>query len=125
MLGEVLEEGLARVIAGERGEPQDETLATYAGHFTDEECWLDWREPAATLLRRFVALNVVSPRARARIGGEAFQVLALRTVPGPATAPGTVLDRAGERLVVAAGDGAVEVRIRLLAAGTQTSRDRA
>jgi methionyl-tRNA formyltransferase len=116
LLAEVLEEGMARVVAGDWGEPQDEALATYAGPFTDDECWLDWHEPARVLQRRYAALNLLSLRARVRIGGESFQVLELRAAgAGPDRAsPGTVLDRSGDTLVVGAANGAVEVRVRPL-----------
>jgi methionyl-tRNA formyltransferase len=115
LLAEVLAEGTARAAAGEWGEPQDEALATYAGHFTDDECWLDWREPVDTLLRRYAALNLMSPKARARVDGEPFQVLLLRLDSRmDAASPGTVLDRSGNKLVIRAGDGAVEIWVRPL-----------
>jgi hypothetical protein len=41
MLAETLEEGAARAIAGEPGEPQDESTASYATAFTAAELVLD------------------------------------------------------------------------------------
>jgi methionyl-tRNA formyltransferase len=115
LLAEVIEEGTARVLAGELGDAQDEALASYAGPFTDDECWLDWHEPAATLQRRYAALNLMSPKARVRIDGEPFQVLQLRASSGVDHAsPGAVLDRSGDMMVIRAGDGAVEVRVQPL-----------
>jgi methionyl-tRNA formyltransferase len=115
LLAEVLEEGMARVLAGDWGEPQDEALASHAAHFTEDECWLDWREPAGTLQRRYAALNMLSPRARVHIDGVQFQLIELRADSRMDDAmPGAVLDRSGDTLVVRAGDGAVVVRVQPL-----------
>lgn len=112
MVALVLEEGIARAAAGEPGEEQDEAAATYAGPFTDEERVLDWTEPAETLQRRVAALNILEPLAVARVDGRTRPILDLRAAGEPAdAAPGTVLHRAGDVLLVATGDGAVEATL--------------
>lgn len=118
LLLEALEEGVARAVAGEPGEPQDESLASYAAPFTDDERRLDWDEPALTLQRRVAALNLTGPTARARLDGRERLVRDLRALPdrAPAVVPGSVLDRAGDVVVVRVGDGAVEATL-LPAAG--------
>jgi methionyl-tRNA formyltransferase len=45
---EALDEGIARAVAGEPGDPQDEALATYVAPFTLKERLLCWDEPALT-----------------------------------------------------------------------------
>ena len=114
LLALALDEGTRRAIAGEPGEPQDETLATYAGPFTEEERWLSWDEPALTVQRRAAALNILGPTARARIDGHPVLLLDVRARPGVGspTSPGTVLDRAGDLVTVRVADGAVEATAR-------------
>jgi methionyl-tRNA formyltransferase len=108
-----LEEATQRAIAGDPGTPQDDAQATYAAPFTDAECRLDLREPARTLQRRVMALNVPVPgRARAEIGGTSYAIVGLRPLSGEAGGePGTLLHRAGATLTVRAGDGPIEVQV--------------
>jgi methionyl-tRNA formyltransferase len=109
-----LDEGVARAVSGELGEPQDETLATYAAPFSEEERWLDWHEPSALLQRRVAALNLIVPTALARIDGEDLTIVSLRRRPGPppVVAPGTIIKRSGDHAVIRTGDGVVEVETR-------------
>ena len=122
VLDETLEAGTRRAIAGERGEPQDEALATYAASFTPEERRLDWSWPAALLRQRATALSLFHPEAEAEIAGHAYAVARVTPLPGPApaAAPGTVLERDGHRFVVAVGDGVVAVEV---AAKTAAAND--
>jgi methionyl-tRNA formyltransferase len=106
-----LEAGLAAAIRGEPGTPQDETQATYAGPFTEEECWLDWGLTRTTLQRRTVALNFDGPITRAMIDGQSHtieQVTPLRDQPTQSS-PGTVLGRGDGTFTLAVGDGVVLV----------------
>jgi methionyl-tRNA formyltransferase len=113
-----LETGVARAVAGEPGEPQDESLASYAAPFSEEEMWLTWNEPALTVQRRAAALNLVGPAARGRIDGESYLVWNVRARPAPTTvtAPGTVLMQAGDLFTIRVADGAVELLARRWAA---------
>jgi methionyl-tRNA formyltransferase len=115
--GRVWEEGIARGLAGEPGEPQDESQATYAAAFTDEERALDWNRPRALLQRQTTALNFFGPNARARLGGEIVLVERLDPLsdPRPDVPIGTVVTRDGETAIVAVGDGIVRVRVHPLA----------
>lgn len=109
-----VEEGLERTIAGEPGTPQDDTEATYAAPFTEAESWLDWTEPGRTLQRKTVALNFpAAVRARAEVAGKSWGVRRVRALAGSGRCgePGSLLDQAGSRLVVCAGDGPVEVEV--------------
>ena len=104
-------EGVARAIAGDPGTPQDHSKATYAAPFTDEECWLDWRETKYIAQRKATALNFLgAPLAKAQIGGAVFRVQQVRALAEPqAGSPGTVLDRTADEFIVAVADGAVRV----------------
>jgi methionyl-tRNA formyltransferase len=109
-----LEDGVPRIIAGERGEEQDEALATYAGVFTEEEHWLSWEEPGRTIQRRAAALNFGGPAARGRIDGDAYLVWQVEAHPGvgPNVPPGTLLDRNGDLVRLRVGDGMIEALTR-------------
>jgi methionyl-tRNA formyltransferase len=111
VLTATLEEGLAAAIDGAPGIPQDETLAHYAGPFTEAERWLDWHLPRSTLQRRAVVLNFDGPAARGVIGGEDYlieRVIPLResTADGPL---GTILERGEGTFTIMAADGPVLV----------------
>lgn len=111
VLAEALEAGARRALAGEWGKAQDESAATYAAPFTAEERLLDWRWPAAKLAQRALALSLFRPEAVGTIAGEpvAIRRVTVRRGPSPEVGPGTILERDGDRVVVAVGDGAVEV----------------
>ncbi len=109
-----LDEGVPRAVAGDEGDPQDDSLATYAAPFSDEERWLDWREPASRLQQRIAALNLAIPTARAKLGAETASIAALRPLPAtdaPSHAPGTIIERSASTAIVQAGDGLVEVMV--------------
>jgi methionyl-tRNA formyltransferase len=111
MFTETLEEGVARAVAGDPGEAQDERLATYAAPFTEEERWLDWQEPARTIQRKVAALNVIGAWARATIDGQAVPISQVRVHCGttPDVPIGTVIEREDGRYLIRVADGALEV----------------
>ena len=94
LMAATLEEGLARALAGEPGVPQDSSLATSAPPFTAEEKLLDLTEPAAVLVRKTAALNVMGVEARVSVDGTEAAVLSVSPVPGSSDAsPGAVVDK--------------------------------
>jgi methionyl-tRNA formyltransferase len=115
VLTATLEEGLAAAIDGAPGTPQDETLAHYAGPFTEAEHWLDWHLPRSMLQRRAVALNFDDPVARGMIAGDEYsvaRVTPLRTDTRQAP-PGTVLDRGAGTFTIMAADGPVLAEVAM------------
>ncbi|MDQ6832074.1 MAG: hypothetical protein M3008_01645 [Chloroflexota bacterium] len=110
LIERAIEEGTARAVAGEPGTPQDETLATYAAPFTEEEHWLDWAEFAQVLQRKAAALNLFHPAAKARLDGQEWVIERLtRADTRISAAPGIILERNDGEMVVAVGDGAVRI----------------
>lgn len=117
--GEALVEALDRLAAGTAEfTPQDPAGATYARKLTKAQGRLDWTLPARELDRW---IRSVSPWPGARFAGtkgrEVGVVLARPAavaVP-PSTAPGTLLE-VDPRMVVATGDGALEL-VRVAPAG--------
>jgi methionyl-tRNA formyltransferase len=86
--------------------PQNAAHATYAPKLTRAVAHIDWTKPAAVVARQTLALD---PRPGAWTTHEANEVKLFggRPLPGRGT-PGEVTE-AGARLVIAAGDGLVEV----------------
>ncbi|MCB9742272.1 MAG: methionyl-tRNA formyltransferase [Alphaproteobacteria bacterium] len=87
-------------------EPQDEAAATHAPMLEKEMGALDWSWPARTLHDRVRALQPW-PGTWGTLRGDTLKVKQSRVVEG-AGAPGEVLE-AGKRLVVACGEGALEI----------------
>jgi methionyl-tRNA formyltransferase len=114
MAQELLPEVLTRVAWGDIGETQNDAESTQAGHFEPEYRELDWRQPARALHLKVRACRVASWRggrpsyASAELEGRRIHVLSTRLADGGGTAlaaPGAVLARTGDALLVQCGDG--------------------
>ncbi|HUD71224.1 MAG TPA: methionyl-tRNA formyltransferase [Dongiaceae bacterium] len=95
--------------------PQDEAGVTWAPPLERAEAPIDWETSAAALAARIRGLNPW-PTAETGWRGERLQLLRAvaetATAPAaPGTVPGTVVEAAAERLIVACGGG---TRLRLL-----------
>jgi methionyl-tRNA formyltransferase len=104
---QALDEGVPRALADDPGTPQDDTEASYAASYTEDEMWLDWSVPAAVLQQRATALNLFEPHARAIIDGREYRVDAVTSLPDePSRAePGTVLESFENLVKVQTADG--------------------
>ncbi|MBA3659988.1 MAG: methionyl-tRNA formyltransferase [Gemmatimonadales bacterium] len=106
-------DALQRLIDGSNiAARQDDTRATYAPKIDRQAARLDWRKPAADLARQVRAFDPV-PGAWTLLGGEPVKLFGARVSSGTAAederAAGRVL-RAGTRLLIACGSGALLVR---------------
>jgi methionyl-tRNA formyltransferase len=90
-----------------RAQPQDHSRATYAPKIDREMAKLAWERDATTLARQIRAFDP-APGAWATLNGGILKVFGAREVPGTGE-PGSVL-AAGDRMVVAAGRGAVAIQ---------------
>jgi methionyl-tRNA formyltransferase len=99
---ELVESGRARY------QPQDHTRATTCKKLTKEQGRLDWSEPAIELERRVRAMNPWPGTVTRLPGGADLYVWRARAARGGSGAPGTVLE-ASKRLVIATGDGSLEL----------------
>jgi methionyl-tRNA formyltransferase len=86
--------------------PQNEPLATYAPKLTREIARIDWTKGAAAVARVIRGLDP-RPGAWTELDGVEVKLYSARTTDGRG-APGEVLATDG-RLLIAAGDGAVDV----------------
>jgi methionyl-tRNA formyltransferase len=90
-------------------EPQDDSAATYAAKITREEGTLDWALPAAMIHDRVRGLQPW-PLVSVRLDGHRY--LLHRTAHDPPTvtnSPGTIVEAAGDRLVVATTSGTLRI----------------
>lgn len=94
--------------------PQDESQATYFGGRTPEDGRIDWNWPAARIVNLVRAVAAPFPGAFSDGAGARLFVWRARKATGTGV-PGTVL--ATDPLVVACGDGAVEILEASLGAG--------
>lgn len=92
-------------------EPQDHALATYAAKITRESTLIDWTADVEAVARRIRAFDP-APAAWTELDGAEVKLFGARPLARHDSArsaePGSVLE-AGERLIVAAGDGALEI----------------
>ncbi len=99
-------EALARLPALEpRAQPAEG--ATYASKIDKAEAALDWAQPAALLERRIRAFDPF-PGCSCELAGQAVKVWRAAVVPG-AGAPGARLEAGAGRIVLACGEGALEL----------------
>jgi methionyl-tRNA formyltransferase len=89
------------------GQPQDDTLATYAAKIDKREACLDWRDAAEVLERKVRAFNPV-PGAASTLGGQALKIWLAKAQSGHGE-PGMVLEAGAEGIVVGCGDGVLRI----------------
>jgi methionyl-tRNA formyltransferase len=91
--------------------PQDHTQATYAPRLTKDEGWLDWSRPARELHNLVRGLQPW-PLAQSMLNGERLSILSSVPLPdGRERQPGEIVKASGDDLVVASGDGALQLRV--------------
>lgn len=107
---ELLSKTLSRFAAGERvvGTPQEESLVSYAPMLEKTMCPIDWSKTAQQVHDHVRGLHPW-PVATMELGRTLFKVHETRVVPGSG-APGKILELNKNGLVVACGEGAVEIR---------------
>ncbi|MDV3238499.1 MAG: methionyl-tRNA formyltransferase [Gammaproteobacteria bacterium] len=103
MGGDLLAASLEALLAGTlREERQDEALATYAAKLDKAEAELDWRRPAAELLRQVNAFNPW-PVAQTGLRDQVLRVWRAERIAGSGD-PGTVVRAGRDGVDVACGE---------------------
>lgn len=106
--GAALVEALSLLSGGlARPQPQDPARATFAPKIDRDMARMAWDRNASALVRQVRAFDPL-PGAWTTLNGSTLKLFGAREATGEGT-PGAVL-AAGERLVVAAGEGAVAVQ---------------
>jgi len=89
--------------------PQNPTEITFAPPIRNEERAIDWTAPALTLWRQIRAL-APAPVAVTTFRGELVKFLVVQPAPTHTSAtPGSLLPESAPRLLVATGDGVLEI----------------
>jgi len=86
---------------------QDSTVATYAPKVSKAEARIDWRRSNIAIDRQVRAFDP-APGAEASLAGETIKIWEAAPAAGSGT-PGQVLEAEAARLVIACGQGALEV----------------
>jgi methionyl-tRNA formyltransferase len=103
--------------------PQNEAEATYAPRLTKDDGLVDWSLPAVRIHNLVRGLHPW-PHAFTFVAGTRLILLQSTPLPESHTSePGTILEAAGDRLVVAAGEGRVRLR-RLQIEGKRAMMER-
>ena len=106
---DLLSKTLTHVEHGEaNGIPQDSAKATYAPMLDKTMCAIDWTKSAQQVHNHVRGMHPW-PVATAELAGTKFKIHATKVVEGSA-APGTILGLTKTGLLVACGEGAVEIR---------------
>ena len=88
---------------------QDPALVTYAPMLDKSMCPIDWHKTAQQVHNQVRGLHPW-PVATAELAGTKFKIHATVVVDGKSGVPGTILELTKTGLVVACGEGAVEIR---------------
>lgn len=112
---DLLARAFARVATGDMGEPQDESRAFYADHFTDDWREIDWTRPARAVhnqVRSWVGARGQMPGAFGLLDGERVLVTKTRLIDdaGPTLVPGATMRREDGTLLVGCGDGVLAIQ---------------
>jgi methionyl-tRNA formyltransferase len=94
-----------------QAQPQPATGATYASKISKDEARIDWSHAATAIARQVRAFNPW-PVAETKLGDEQVRIWEARPATdcsGAAAVPGTVVQADEGRLLVATGDGALDV----------------
>jgi methionyl-tRNA formyltransferase len=113
--GPLLVDSLRRLLAGEEPTPQPADGVTLAPKITPEHVAIDWSASARAVADLCRSADP-APGAHTTFRGKRLKVFAAPVVeqpadvsPGAGTAPGTVLARAADGVIVACGQGAVRL----------------
>lgn len=117
LAGQALAEGISRALAGDPGTPQNDSQASYAAPFTEEEHWVDLREPARIIHRKTTALNLQGPgNAKVKIAGKPYAIVGLEAMADKENSAeaGELLAQEGASLIVQTGDGSIRFQVEAL-----------
>ncbi|MBF0645719.1 methionyl-tRNA formyltransferase [Desulfuromonas acetoxidans] len=105
---EAMEETLARLCAGTLArEKQDDSLSTYASMMKKEDGCIDWSKEARQIHNLVRGLDPW-PGAYTLLDGQTLKLAKTRCVEGQGE-PGQVLEASGETVIVACGQGALQL----------------
>ncbi len=111
---DLLPKALARIEAGDRGDPQTEEGASYAGLYEDDYAEIDWTQRAREVHKQVrcwflpTVSGIMGPLTT--LDGEHVRVLETKLADSDShAAPGTILERGAQGLLVQCGDRPIRV----------------
>ena len=106
--------GMERAISGKPGIVQDDTQATYAPPFRDEEKWVDLQETNRMVLCKTLGLNLAGGLAKTTINGKVYKIHSAHHISSGNIMPaGTVIRQKNDMYEVATADGVVKLVVEL------------
>lgn len=115
LISQAITEGMEKAIAGEVGKEQDDSKASYAALFSEEEYWIDWNEAHNVITRKVLALNGLRAGiAKTKIGDDVFHIYTLELLDqleGNNFSISECLERNEDSLIIQALDGPVRIHI--------------
>ena len=110
LIKECITNGMERAIAGKPGIIQDDTQATYAHVFTEEEKWVDLNEPSKVILRKTLALNLTGGLAKTVINGRIYKIYSADYIPYFTNKPvGTIIKHDNGVFEIIKADGSIKL----------------
>jgi methionyl-tRNA formyltransferase len=114
LVATLLPQALARVESGDRGDPQPEEGASYAAPYDDDYAEIDWTQTSRDVHNQVrcwflpTVSGIMGPLTT--LDGERVRVLETKLVDAKSqAAPGTILERGAEGLLVQCGDRPIRV----------------
>jgi methionyl-tRNA formyltransferase len=114
LIKKAIANGMERAISGKGGIVQDDTQATYAAPFTEEEKWITFNESTSVVLRKTLALNLTGGLAKAVINGLVYKIHSAHIMSNLSDKPaGSIIIQGNGSFLIATADGSIKVIIEL------------
>lgn len=114
LIKQAIASGMERAISGKAGFVQDDSKATYAAPFAEEEKWVNLNESSAVVLRKTLALNLTGGLAKTVINGKIYKIYSADLISNYTTKPaGTVLKQGRGTFEIATCDGVIKLTTEL------------
>jgi methionyl-tRNA formyltransferase len=102
--------GMESAISGKPGIIQDDSQATYAAPFKEEEKWIDLTEPTNVIMRKTLGLNLAGGLAKTIINGQIYKIHSAHYISNATRlAAGSVIKQGVSMHEVATADGTVQL----------------
>ena len=110
LIKKAITNGMKKAISGKTGIIQNDSQATYAAPFTEDEKWVDLTESTNIILRKTVALNLTGGLAKTSINGQIYKIHSAHYLSNLSDKPaGSVIKQGKGVFVIATADGSVKL----------------
>jgi len=110
LIKKAISNGMEKAILGQSGFIQNDSQATYAEPFTEDEKWIHLDEPSNVILRKTIALNLAGGLAKTCINGQVYKIHSAHYLPNLSNNTiGSVIKQSKGVFVIATADGAVQL----------------